>query len=74
MKEILISNNPGCEDQVIFLFKGEISLEANQMILTEGQKLEYFNLEEFKNLRVPPVIKDYILKNSNIFFNILISK
>lgn len=54
----------------IFLFKGDISEEINNINLTEGQRLGYFTLLEFRNLKVPSVLKEYILQNSKELFRI----
>ena len=54
----------------IFLFRGDISEEIRDINLTEGQRLGYFTLQEFRDLKVPPVIKKYILDNHRELFKI----
>lgn len=57
-----IVNNPMCEDYTIFLFKGEMRHRLQDMHLTEGQKLGYFTLEEFRTLKFPDFLRAFILE------------
>jgi 8-oxo-dGTP diphosphatase len=56
------------EEHEIFIFRGEIHEEVDEIILTEGQRLEYFYLEDIKNLKIPLHIKRFILENRNSLF------
>jgi 8-oxo-dGTP diphosphatase len=56
------------EDDEIFFFRGEINKEVDEITLTEGQKLGYFNFEELYELKMPFVIKKFLLENKNLLF------
>jgi len=60
-------NNPSENDEV-FIFKGEIDKEVDEIILTEGQKVEYFYFDDIFNLKLPAVVKKFILENKNKLF------
>lgn len=50
-------------------FKGKIEQPIENIKLTEGQKLRYFNLSDLPNIRLPPFFRDFIYKNQDrIFF------
>lgn len=49
-------------DYVIFLFKGEIRQRLEDMHLTEGQKLGYFTMEEFRTVKFPDFLRAFILE------------
>jgi 8-oxo-dGTP diphosphatase len=57
-----VANNPMCEDHTIFLFKGEIYGHLEDMQLTEGQKLGYFTIDEFRALKFPDFLRTFILE------------
>ena len=57
-----VVNNPMCEDHTIFLFKGEIHNRLEEMQLTEGQRLGYFTMEEFRTLKFPDFLRAFILE------------
>jgi 8-oxo-dGTP diphosphatase len=57
-----VVNNPMCEDHAIFLFKGEIHHGLEDMRLTEGQKLGYFTMAEFRTLKFPDFLRMFILE------------
>lgn len=61
MSRLDIVNNLLCENHVIFLFKGEIHYGLEDMRLTEGQKLGYFTMEEFRILKFPDFLKPICL-------------
>jgi len=45
----------------VFVYKIKINLDAKDLTLTEGQKLEYFSLEKIKKLKnIPPCIIDLL--------------
>lgn len=57
-----VVNNPTCEDYVIFLFKGKIQRRLQDMHLTEGQRLGYFTMEEFRTVKFPDFLRAFILE------------
>ena len=54
--------------ETLFLFKGDVNTEIKDIKLFEGQRLGYFTFEEFKDLKVSKIIKDYIIKNKHRLF------
>lgn len=72
IEEIVSMNDSGlnCEDRKIFLYQGDIEKDINNINLTEGQRLGYFTFDEFRNLKVPPIIKKYMMKNYKELFRI----
>lgn len=62
VSQLDVADNPSCQDHTIFLFKGEIREALEDMHLTEGQRLGYFTLEEFRVLRFPDFIRAFILE------------
>jgi len=54
------------EDDEVFIFMGEIDKEVNEIVLTEGQKLEYFYLDDIQNLKMPLLVKKFIIENKNL--------
>jgi 8-oxo-dGTP diphosphatase len=54
----------------VYVYKSKINLPLNKIPLNEGQKLGYFNFNEIMNLKLPPPLREFILKNeSRIFSN-----
>lgn len=52
----------------LFIFLSKINLPIEQITLTEGQKLDYFGLEQLKDINIVPVLRDYIYLNKNKIF------
>lgn len=50
-------------DCKVFMFKGEISDNLEQIKLYEGEKLGFFNFEDLNKLPMPPQLKEFVLKN-----------
>ena len=46
-----------CQKHIIYLFKGAIDKETNQIVLNEGRKLKYFTIQQLKKLKFPDPIK-----------------
>ncbi len=57
------------KNQVLYLYKGDINKEAEDIDFTEGQKIQYFTLEELENLKTIPFTRDFIIKNKAYFFS-----
>jgi 8-oxo-dGTP diphosphatase len=57
-----VANNPMCEDHTIFLFQGEIHEPLEHMCLTEGQRLGYFTLDEFRTLEFPEFLRAFVME------------
>lgn len=68
IKMIEVRNNPFCKDHDLYIFKGTINKRVDELNLTEGQRLGYFNISEFKELKFPEFLKHYIIENKEIFF------
>jgi len=68
VKMIKVRNNPYCKDHDLYIFKGIIDKKIDELNLTEGQKLGYFNITEFKELKFPEFLKQYIITNKENFF------
>jgi len=62
MGRLDVTNNPMCDDHTIYLFKGEMRCGLEDMHLTEGQKLGYFTMEEFRRLKFPDILRAFILE------------
>ena len=56
------------ENDEVFIFKGEVDKEVNEIVLTEGQRLEYFYFEDVQNLKIPALVKKFILENKSKLF------
>jgi len=53
---------------IVYVYKKKINLKINELILTEGQRLGYFSLEEIKELKMPLILKKFILENKDKIF------
>lgn len=62
---IKVLNDPMCADHTIFVFKGEINENINNINLTEGQKISYFKLSKLKELKMPNFLKKFIFQNKD---------
>lgn len=60
-REIDVVGNPECDDHQIHLFTGNIDRGIGELSLTEGQKLGYFTVAEFLNLRFPAFLRPICL-------------
>jgi 8-oxo-dGTP diphosphatase len=47
----------------ITLFKGRLDVPAGNIDLTEGQKVEYFDMTHVLDLKIPPYLKRFIREN-----------
>jgi 8-oxo-dGTP diphosphatase len=47
----------------VYVYKSGIDKEINELILMEGQRLEYLKLEYLVNLEMPGKLKQFILEN-----------
>jgi len=56
-------------DFLIDYFIGDIKTKIEEIILTEGEKIEYFKMEELNSLKMPPKLKDFIYSNKEKIFN-----
>lgn len=52
-----------------YCFIGEINEAIDKIKFTEGQKLGYFSLNELKNLKMNPALKQFIYDNQKRIFN-----
>jgi len=68
LNKIFMHPNELSEDHEVFIFLGEIYEEVDEIVLTEGQRLEYFYFDDIKNLKMSLHIKQFILENKNLLF------
>lgn len=47
----------------VYMYQDKIDKKIDELILHEGQKLGYFSFEEVLNIKIPPVLKDFLIKN-----------
>lgn len=65
-KVIVPKHDLNPETSCNFVFKGLINCSKNKIDLKEGQKLNYFKLQDLHNLKFPHPWLDFILKNKTI--------
>lgn len=67
--EIVQKSNPYHKNGLtLYIFKGKIDKEIEEIDLMEGQKISYFTFEEILNLRVPPFLREFIINNKKQIF------
>lgn len=49
----------------LYIYMSRINKKLNELTLTEGQRLEYFSFEKVTKLRMPSVVKKFIIKNKD---------
>jgi 8-oxo-dGTP diphosphatase len=47
----------------VYVYKSKINKKLDELKLTEGQRLGYFNFEEAMQLRLPDIMKNFLIKN-----------
>jgi len=52
-------------DSDVSIFKGNINIPANEIKLNEGQKVEFFKMEELLKLKIPNPLRNFILNNKD---------
>ncbi len=57
-----------CKNGSIFAFRGEIKAKVEEIKLMEGQKVDYFSIDELGDLEVIDFIRDFILENKDRLF------
>ena len=67
VEKLKVVNNPQCEDHIMFIFRGEINENVDDINLAEGQKINYFKLSELKRLHIPGFLRDFIFQNKTKF-------
>lgn len=50
---------------LVYMYKSSINKKLNELTLTEGQRLGYFDFEEIYKLKLPPSLKEFLIKNKN---------
>jgi 8-oxo-dGTP diphosphatase len=56
------------EDWGVKIFRGDINLSLKDIKLNEGQKLNYFKLEDIRKIKFPFYYNDFILANKDKIF------
>ena len=56
------------KDTEISIFKGGTNMPISEIIIKEGQKVEFFGLNELSNIKIINLLKDYIFKNKEKIF------
>ncbi len=49
----------------VFVYKSRIDKRLDELILTEGQRLNYFHFDEVLNLKIPCVLRDFLVRNKD---------
>jgi 8-oxo-dGTP diphosphatase len=66
--KILVPPYPLSENDEVSIFRGEIDKEVDKIVLTEGQRLEYFHFEDFNYLKMPTIVKKFVLEHKSLLF------
>ena len=48
----------------VYVYKSNINKKVSELRLNEGQKLKYFNSNQLVNLKMPPVLKNFLYKHN----------
>ena len=56
-------------DAMVYVYKSKIDKKLDELTLTEGQKLGYFDFEEAMGLRLPGILRDFLIKNRERLYN-----
>lgn len=62
-----VRGNPEVYDHDIYFFKGTTSRTIPQLILHEGQRLEFYTPDEIQKLKFPNFLKQYFKANIHLF-------
>jgi 8-oxo-dGTP diphosphatase len=54
---------------IVYIYKSKINKSLEELHLTEGQKLGYFNFEEAMKIGLSGPLKSFIIKNKEKIFN-----
>ena len=52
-----------CEKHELFIFKGKLDKNSEDIKIGEGQRVDYFTVDEIENLRMSETLKEFIMKN-----------
>ena len=52
----------------VYLYKAPINKRIEELVLTEGQELRFFELQEIHRLKLPPPLKEFLIKNRDQIF------
>ncbi len=69
VSKLIHPENIHCHEHEIYLFKGNLDINLDQIKLTEGEKVQLFHYKELINLKLPEIIKNFLIENKNKFFN-----
>jgi len=62
----------GCFDDrvgnVCYMYKDKINKKLSEIVLTEGQRLGYFSLEEVIKIKLPSPLLDFLMENKERIF------
>ena len=48
-----------------YIYKAKINKKINEMNLTEGQKIKFFSYNDGINLKLPEILRDFLIKNKD---------
>jgi 8-oxo-dGTP diphosphatase len=48
---------------LVYVFEASINKKVEELILTEGQRLNYFSFEETLKIKAPELLKKFFIKN-----------
>lgn len=66
-----LENISPCNNRYSAIYLGKISLEAEELTLTEGRKIRFFKEAELKHLNMPSLLKELVKKYHREIFEII---
>lgn len=67
-KPVFIDTFDDLAGNLVYIYVAKISKKIEELFLTEGQKLRYFNLKELLELDILPHFKDFFIRHENKIF------
>lgn len=52
-------------EKLVYVYKSKIDKRVDELTLTEGQKLGFFSFEEVMKLKIPKILRDFLVKNKS---------
>ncbi len=52
---------------LVFFYKTNTPIEIKEINLTEGQRIEYFKIDELRKIKMSKNLKDFLTKNKGVF-------
>jgi len=51
----------------IYVYKSQIDKKINELVLHEGQKINYFSFNEIPSLKMPDSLRSFLINNKEFF-------